>query len=80
MAKEEKKVSAYPSPHGSHTSMIVDDLVGKKIIEIDGIKRKVADDEVVLRDDDGLYVTKKNRLDTKMADGNRHGRKLIKEN
>ncbi len=77
---EDKKVSTCPSPHGSHSSMIVEEFIDKKIVEIDGIKRTIAEDEVVLKDDDGLYITKKNRLDTKMADGNRHGRKIVRNN
>lgn len=63
MAAKSKKIETksteaykYPSYHGSHKSMIVENHV-------------VADDKfVVCKDDDGMYVTEKKNLDNRMAD------------
>ena len=64
--KEEPK---FPSLYGSHSSMI------------DEEETKKLDDEkmVVLRDEKGLYVTYRKRLDTKMADPSRYDSKRKKE-
>ena len=64
--KEEPK---FPSLYGSHSSMI------------DEEETKKLDDEkmVALRDEKGLYVTYKKRLDTKMADPSRYDSKRKKE-
>ena len=52
------------TPYGSDSSMIVD-LSQYKPISINA-------DEVVCKDDRGFYVTKKNRIDSGMADPNRY--------
>jgi hypothetical protein len=49
--------------YGSDSTMIVD-LSQYKIISIDT-------DEVVCKDDRGFYITKKNRIDSGIADPNR---------
>jgi hypothetical protein len=50
----EKNITKYPSPYGSHAVMVVAEWTEK------------LDDEsfVVCQDDDGFYVTKRERLDT----------------
>jgi len=80
----------YPSPYGSHQSMVDDRYKALQesgddvVVEVNGEKMKLAEDDVLLCDEEGLYVTKKNRLDTGLADPKRHnGRKkvtLVEEN
>lgn len=51
-------VYAYPSRYGSHQSMVVQESDGEW---------------VVCEDDRGFYATKKNELDSGLADGYRNG-------
>jgi hypothetical protein len=51
------------TPYGSDSSMMVD-LSKYKTISINA-------DEVVCKDDRGFYITKKNRIDSGIADPNR---------
>lgn len=53
--------------YGSDSTMIVD-LQQYKSISINT-------DEVVCKDDRGFYITKKNRIDSGLADPNRHSNK-----
>ena len=59
--EKEARVS-YPSPCGSHASMIDEEATSK------------LDDptKVICKDANGLYETDRNRLDTRLADPNRH--------
>ena len=60
--KEEKRKSEFPSDYGSHASMIDEDET-----------EKLGDDtKAVLKDNVGTYVTERNRLDSGLADPNRH--------
>lgn len=52
------------TPYGSDCSMIVD-MSKYKPISINA-------DEVVCKDDRGFYITKKNRINSGLADPNRH--------
>ena len=52
------------TPYGSTSDMVVD--ISKYNIQIN-------DDEVVCKDDNGFYITKKSRIDNKFADPNRYG-------
>jgi hypothetical protein len=60
MSKKPEKV--YPSPFGSHQSMVDNKLTGG--LNTPGL--------VVLRDAKGPYVTHSERLDNGIADPNRH--------
>jgi len=60
--KQDKVKIEYPSAYGSHSSMIDEEMTEK-------LKDKSL---VVLKDERGHYVTERKRLDTKMADANRH--------
>jgi hypothetical protein len=64
-----------PSRFGSHSSMVVDPN------EVPAWKKnmnaKLAKDEVMCEDDDHYYITKKNRIDSGMADPNRYSKKVI---
>ncbi|MFA7219048.1 MAG: hypothetical protein WC119_00790 [Synergistaceae bacterium] len=66
MAKpDEKKTLATPSAYGSHASMIEQDLMDQPIlVEQPNL--------VLLKDERGLYLTDRFRLDNKQADPNRH--------
>jgi|TARA_R110000737_G_scaffold185814_1_gene208981 hypothetical protein len=63
------------SRFGSHSSMVVEPN------EIDqwnkNMNVRLEKDEVLCEDDEHYYITKKNRLDTGMADPNRYGKKVI---
>ena len=61
--------TSYPSEFGSHPSM-VDDAVTQLLND-----PKL----VVCKDDDGLYVTERNRLDGKLADPNRYASPLARD-
>jgi hypothetical protein len=52
------------TPYGSDSSMVVDISQYKSIL--------INTDEVVCKDDRGFYITKKNRIDSGMADPNRY--------
>ncbi len=52
------------TPYGSASSMIVDMSKYKPI--------SVGADEVVCKDDRGFYITKQNRINSGLADPNRH--------
>lgn len=52
-----------PSAYGSHASMVVDHKE---------FKLELNDDEVLCKDDNSYYITKKNRLDNGLADPNRY--------
>lgn len=52
------------TPYGSDSSMIVDMSKYKPI--------SVGADEVVCKDDRGFYITKQNRINSGIADPNRH--------
>jgi hypothetical protein len=52
------------TPYGSDSSMVVDISQYKSI--------SINTDEVVCKDDRGFYITKKNRIDSGMADPNRY--------
>lgn len=65
------RVITTPSAYGSHASMVVSsfgDSIGDSEFSV-----MIADDECVCRDDNGLYVTKRNRLDNGLGDPNRYG-------
>lgn len=70
----------YPSRFGSHKSMIVDGAneagTGTLLRIEDGrvvkVEYTLKDDEVFLSDENGLYATKKNRIDSGMSDPNRY--------
>ena len=53
-----------PTPFGSHSSMVVSS---------DLADRDIGPNEVVCSDENGYYITFKNRLDTNLADPNRYG-------
>ena len=61
MAKEKEFKPLFPSQYGSHSSMI--DVEETKLL---------SPELVALRDEHGLYVTLRNRLDTGLADPNRY--------
>lgn len=52
------------TPYGSDSTMIVDMSKYKPI--------SVGADEVVCKDDRGFYITKQNRINSGLADPNRH--------
>jgi hypothetical protein len=58
----QKKTYVYPSWYGSHTSMIDEELTAD------------LNDEklVVCKDENGCYLTERNRLDNHLADPNRY--------
>ena len=58
---EEKRVLKYPSDYGSHASMSVEHA-----------NELVPDHLIVLKDNRGLYITERSKLDTGLADPNRH--------
>jgi len=60
--KDSKREMKYPSDYGSHTSMIDETETAK-------LKNK---SQVALRDDCGIYVTDRSRLNNGMADPNRY--------
>jgi hypothetical protein len=74
------EASAYPSRFGSHASMLDTQATelgkGKIAVIEDGRAREVEyelqEDEVFLNDENGLYATKKERVDNGMADPNRY--------
>lgn len=63
------RVITTPSFFGSHNKMVV----SSDLFEV-GLK----ENEVICQDDDGYYITLKNRLDTNLADPNRYsGRREV---
>ena len=53
-----------PSAFGSHSSMVIEaSKYGDKIL---------LNHEIICKDDDGLYITAKNRIDDGLADPNRY--------
>lgn len=52
-----------PTPFGSHSSMVV---------SLDLVEAIIGPNQVVCMDQDGYYITEKNRLDTNLADPNRY--------
>lgn len=64
-----KTDTKYPSPYGSHTCMIDEEAT----TQLNNEKL------VVLKDDDGWYVTERNRLDQNIADANRYGSKTARD-
>ena len=63
---DEKRKAEYPSDYGSHASMIDEEATK-------ALKDRT---KVVLRDDQGTYITERKRLDSGLADPNRYsGRK-----
>lgn len=66
--KQEERKTDSPSDYGSHASMIDNEET-----------EKLEDDKLVaLRDSVGVYVTKRDRLDTGLADPNRYQNRIIK--
>lgn len=62
MAKEKVVEYPFPTRYGSHASMVVSEET-----------EKLGDPTVcVCKDEHGMYVTEKKRLDDRMADPNRH--------
>lgn len=53
------------SPYGSHSEMIVETDI------------KLLLNEVVCKDDEGLYITTKDRIDSGLADPNRYGNRRV---
>ena len=69
LPQQPTKEKKYPSPYGTHDSMVdevVTDLLGKP-------------DLVVCGDDEGLYVTEKNRVDNRLADPNRYASSVARD-
>lgn len=63
------RVITTPSFFGSHNKMVVSS---------DLFEAELKENEVVCKDDDGYYITVKNRLDTNLADPNRYsGRREV---
>lgn len=56
------------SAYGSHSNMIVpcEDPILQNI--------KLQDNQVICKDDDGMYLTEKHYIDSGLADPNRYGR------
>lgn len=52
-----------PTPFGSHSSMVVSS---------DLVEAIIGPNQVICVDQDGYYITEKNRLDTNLADPNRY--------
>lgn len=52
-----------PSPYGSHASMVVDHTKYNAVLNAD---------EVLCKDDYGVYITKRSRLDDGLADPARY--------
>lgn len=50
-----------PSPYGSHSSMVVD-------IDREAKGHNIPTDKVICKDENGYYITFKNRIDNGMAD------------
>lgn len=59
---EEKKYTAFPSPYGSHKSMIVEEAT-KRLNQVG---------KVVCKDTFGCYITESIHLDTGLADPHRN--------
>lgn len=55
-----------PTPFGSHSCMVINSELVDAVIGLD---------QVVCSDQDGYYITMKNRLDTNLADPNRYANK-----
>lgn len=55
-----------PTPFGSHSCMVVSS---------DLVEAIIGPDQVVCSDQDGYYITMRNRLDTNLADPNRYANK-----
>jgi hypothetical protein len=69
-----------PSRFGSHSSMVVE---ANEIAQWNkDMSARLEKDEVLCEDDEHYYITKKNMLDTGLADPNRYGKKVVfpKEN
>jgi hypothetical protein len=64
-----------PSRFGSHSSMIVDPTSVPEWNK--NMSLTLADDEVLCEDDSHYYITKKNRIDSGMADPSRYSKKVI---
>lgn len=59
----------FPSHYGSHASMVDK-----------GLTEQLGDEKlVVCKDEEGYYVTEKNRLDTKLADANRYANSAARD-
>lgn len=52
------------TPFGSHKEMVVDHSTIKGV--------NILNEEVICKDDDGLYITNANRIDNGLADPNRY--------
>jgi len=50
-----------PSPYGTHSSMVVD-------IDSEAKGHNIPKDKVICKDENGYYITFKNRIDNGMAD------------
>lgn len=50
-----------PSPYGTHSSMVVD-------IDIEANGHNIPKDKVICKDENGYYITFKNRIDNGLAD------------
>jgi hypothetical protein len=74
------EAAAYPSRFGSHQSMVdekateagVGTLLRIESGKVTKTKYTLKEDEVFLQDENGLYATKKNRIDSGMSDPNRY--------
>lgn len=53
------------TPYGSTSDMIVEDISMFKGLDI-------KDDQVILKDDDGYYITNRDRIDSGRGDPNRY--------
>jgi len=62
MAKEKVFKPQFPSQFGSHASMIDDG----------GTEAFLSSSLIALKDEHGVYITKRSRLDTGLADPNRY--------
>lgn len=61
-------INGMPSLYGSHKSMTVDPIEEDTLLGVD----RIIQGERLLRDENGLYTTTADRLDTGLADPNRY--------
>jgi len=68
VATEEKVKNLYPSTYGTHSSMVDEEETAKL----------TDSNKVAAKDDHGIYITDRNRLDTGLADPNRYSNRKVK--
>lgn len=68
-SKDKSTTKVGPSPYGSHLSMLDEEMTNK-------LNDKKY---VVLKDEDGAYITERNRLDNKLTDSYRNASKEYRE-